>query len=156
VFFLVRVPGLPPLPGYEASLTGGVQASRGGEPGPASGLPVFVPGSPLSLTATPHTSVQSVEARAFLSSLSKTGDFLSWEPEPHLEITDQGTVRLQGTLGQDIQLSPGDWRIWIVVGRKGRLPSGKELQAELHTGQARHADWQAVSAELRVKARASP
>jgi hypothetical protein len=159
VFFVVRMlilPPLPPLPSYEASVRGGAQASRGGESGPTSELPVFVPGSPLSITATPQTSVQNVEARVFLSALSRKGDFLPWEPEPRLEIVDQGIVRLQGTLGQDIQLSPGDWRIWIVVGRKGRLPSGKELQAELHTGQARHADWQAVSAELRVKARASP
>lgn len=155
VFFRVPPPAMPPLPGYESSVSGGVQASRGGTPGPVNGLQVFVPGSPLTITATPATSVQNVEARVFLSSLARPG-FLPWEPEPPLEITNQGTVRLQGTLGQDIQLSPGDWRIWIVVGRKGRLPSGKELQAELRTGQARHADWQAVSAELRVKARASP
>ncbi|HEV7783735.1 MAG TPA: hypothetical protein VGQ28_00275 [Thermoanaerobaculia bacterium] len=156
VFFMVWTPAMQPLPEYAASLSGGVQASRGGEPGLASELQVFVPGSPLSITVTPQTSVQSVEARVFLSSLSRTGDFLPWEPEPVLEITDQGAVRLQGTLGKDIQLPPGGWRIWIVVGRKGRLPSGKELQAQLRRGRGRHADWQAISSELRVKSRASP
>jgi len=156
VFFLVRTPALPPLPGYVAELSGGVRTNRGGEPGPTGGLQVFVPGSPLSLTVTPQTSVQGVEARVLLSSLTGKGDVLPWEPAPRLEITDQGTVRLQGTLGQEIQLSPGDWRIWLVVGRKDRIPSVKELQADLRAGRTRDADWQAVSKDLHVSARASP
>jgi hypothetical protein len=156
VLFLVRTPALPPLPGYEAELSRGAQSYRGGEPGPASGLQVFVPDSPLTLTVTPSTAVHDVEARALLSSLSEKGDILPWEPKARLEITDQGVVRLQGTLGQEIQLSPGDWRIWIVVGRKGRIPPLKEIQDELRAGRPRHIDWQAVAKDLRVAARASP
>jgi hypothetical protein len=156
VFFLVQTPSLPPLPAYEANLSGGAQPYRGGEPVPTSGLQVFVPDSPLTLTVTPSTAVQDVEARALLSPLSGKGDVLPWEPKARLEITDQGAVRLQGTLGQEIQLSPGDWRIWIVVGRKGRIPSVKEIQTELRAGRARHVDWQAVAKDLRVAARASP
>jgi hypothetical protein len=156
VFFLMRPPALPPLPVYVATLSGGAQAYRGGEPGPTSKLQVFVPGSPLSLTVTPQTAVQDVDARVFLSSLSGKGAILPLKPQPRLEITAQGTVRLQGTLGQEIQLSPGDWKLWLVVGRKDRIPSVKELQAQLRAGRTRHAAWEAVAKDLRVAARASP
>jgi hypothetical protein len=156
VFFLVRTPALPQLDYKVTEFSGGIKASRGSEPIPSSELQEFVPGAPLTLTVTPQKAVHEVKARVLLSSLSGKGDILPWEPEPRLEISDQGTVRLQGTLGQEIQLSPGDWRIWIVVGRKGRIPPVKEIQAELRASRTRHVDWQAVAKDLRVAARASP
>jgi hypothetical protein len=155
LFFLLRGPALPPLPVYTAELAGGAQTYRGREAAP-NGPQVFVPGSPLTLTVTPETAVQGgVEARAFLSPLAGKGDLQAWEPAPPLESTEQGAVRLQGTVGQEIRLSPGDWRVWIVVGRKGGIPSLERLRAELRAGRTRGAGWRAVSTDLRV-ARASP
>jgi hypothetical protein len=158
LFLVLRGPALPPLPVYNTpELTGGAQDYRGGREASSSRPQIFVPGSPLTLTATPRTAVQgAVEARAFLSSLSGRGDVLPWMPEPRLEVSDQGSVRLQGTLGGEIQLSPGDWRIWIVVGRKGGIPSARQLQTELRAGRLQGTAWQAVATDLRVVARASP
>jgi hypothetical protein len=156
LFLLVRGPAVAPLPGYTAELTGGAQVYRGKETSPSRSQ-VFIPGSPLTLTVTPQTAVQgAVGARVFLESLGGSGDLRAWEPEPRLESTDQGTVRLQGTLGQEIQLPPGDWRIWAVVGRKGAIPSVRRLRTELRAGRTRGDGWQAVSADLRVAAHAPP
>jgi hypothetical protein len=156
VFFLLHGPALPPLPVYTAELAGGAQTYRGREAAP-NGPQVFVPGSPLTLTVTPETAIQGeVEARAFLSPLVGKGDLQAWEPAPPLESTEQGAVRLQGTVGREIRLSPGDWRVWIVVALKGGIPSLERLQAELRAGRTRGAGWRAVSTDLRVAARASP
>jgi len=155
VLILMWPPTRPPLNLQVTEFSGGVNESRGNEP-KSSGLPVFVPGAPLTFAVTTASYVQGVEARVLLSPLSGTRNLRPLEPEPHLEITDQGAVRLQGTLGQEIHIPPGDWRIWIVVGRKGKIPSIKDLQAELSSGRMRHAAWEAVSKDLRVAARASP
>lgn len=154
VFFLVRGPAQSPLNVQVTEFSGGVNESRGNEP-KSSGLPIFVPGAPLTFAVTTASFVPGVEARVLLSPLSG-GEFLALEPAPHLEITEQGAVLLQGTVGREIQLPPGDWRLWIVVGRKGRIPSVKELQAELREGRTRNGDWEAVAKDLRMAARASP
>lgn len=154
LYLLVRIIApQPPLPAYASNLTGGVQAYRG-ESDPAKGLPVFVPGSLLTLDVRPQQSVTGrVEAHGFLA---RGAEIVAWEPPPPFDISDKGAVRLRGTLGQDIQLPPGNWRIWVVVGRPRKIPSIDELQAELRAGSTRHEDWQAVSADLRVEDRASP
>lgn len=158
LFLFIHKPPMP-LPVYEARLEGGAQAMRGGEPGPAKGLPVFVPGSLLTLNVRPRQAVEgpasSVEARGFLGPLSGSGEILPWKPEPPFEIKG-AFVHLRGTLGQEIQIPPGMWRIWIVVGRPGKLPSADELAAALSTRQTRRDGWQALSADLRVDDRAPP
>lgn len=155
LFFFVRSPTAP-LPLYTAELGGGDQSLRGSEPEPSSGLPVFVPGSLLTLNVRPQKTVAGpVEARCFVSPLSGGGELRPWEPEPPLEIRN-GAVRIRGTLGREIQLAPGAWRTWVVVGRPGGIPSARELAGELRSGRIGHADWQAVSAVLRVDDRASP
>lgn len=154
LFFMVRGPAsYPPLPVYAAELGGGDQEYRG-ETGPSTGLPVFSPGSVLTLDAAPRQPVTGpVEARAFLD---WGGEITSWEPAPALDISDQGSVRLRVTLGQGIRLPPGEGKIWIVVGRPGKIPNPRDFQAELRAGRTRHGDWQAVSKELRVEDQASP
>lgn len=153
LFLFLRTPGsLPPLPAYTAGLSRGDQAFRG-EPGPSTGLPVFSPGSVLTLDASPEQPVTgAVEARAFLD---RGGEIVPWEPEPPLEIAN-GAVRLRGTLGREIRLPPGESRIWIIAGRKGEIPSPEELAGELRAGRTRHRDWQAVFADLRVEDRPAP
>jgi len=153
LFLFLRSPAsLPTLPAYTATLSRGDQTFRGGT-GPSTGLSVFSPGSVLTLDASPEQPVTGpVEARAFLA---RGGEIGPWEPEPPLEIAN-GVVRLRGTVGREIRLPPGESRIWIVVGRKGEIPSLKELSGELRAGHTRNAHWQAVSAALRVEDRAPP
>lgn len=137
-----------PLPDYTAKLTGGAQTFRGSEPAPASGQPVFVPGSQLTLVATPLEPVEGrkLETRRFLSPQTGTGDLTPWTPEP--QIGKSGSVRLRGTLGREIQIAPGAWTVWVVVGRKGRLPSEDELRSELLAGRSQPADWRSVCNDL--------
>lgn len=154
LFLVVRNPASPPLPGYEAHLNGGAREYRGATE-PSSGIPVFVPGTQLILDVTPQQAVTGpLEAHAFLA---RGADIVAWEPEPPLKVSSQGTVRLRGMLGQEIRLEPGEWKIWIVIGRPGKLPSADEIAAELRAGRTRHTDWQAaISEDLRITDRASP
>lgn len=146
---LLRSPAAAPaLPVYTAELSGGVQTIRG-EAAPTSGPQVFGPGSWLTLIVRPQQTVSGpVEARAFLA---QGAEIVSWQPGIEIE---NGGVRLQGEPAREVR--PGDWRLWVVVGRTGKLPSGSELQDALRAGPTRHADWQAVYADLRVEDRPSP
>jgi hypothetical protein len=151
LFFVVRGPAsYPSLPVYTAELSRGDQQFRGGtESGP--GVPVFSPGSLLTLDAFSQQAVAGpVEAQAFAA---RGTELIPLARKLQVE---NGSVRLRGTLGQEIRLAPGDWRIWIVVGRPGKIPSREDLQAELRAGRTRHDDWQAISKELRVENQATP
>lgn len=141
LFLLLRSPSLPPLPVYSVDeLQGGVLASRSQE-----GPRVFPPGSALSLVVRPQHPVSGrVEVRTFLA---RDGDLVPWKPS--LQIRD-GAVRLQGEIGDEIE--PGPWRLWVIVGRPGRLPDGRKLADALRTGRTRNPSWQAVYADLRVAA----
>lgn len=148
LLLVVRGPAtMPPLPLYTAQLSGEVQAFRG-EPGPATGPQLFVPGSRLSLVVRPERPVAGeVEARGFLA---RGAEIAPWQPAPRLDISAHGVVRLQGTIGEEIRLRPGPSRVWIVVGRRGKIPPASELLAALRAGRTRNHHWQAVSADLRV------
>ena len=146
---LVRLPAsMPPLPAYTVALSGGIKTFRGEEKPP--GPQVFAPGSRLTLDMRPQSLVTGeVEAQAFLA---RGDDWISWRPE--IEIAETGSVRLRGELGREIR--PGDWKLWVIVGRPGRLPSMDELQAEVRAGRTRGDQWQAVFADLHVEERLPP
>jgi len=153
LFFFIGMPA-PSLPGYVAELTGGVKTSRGGEAGPPNEPQVFVPESLLTLDVQPdHPVVGSrVEPRAFLSSRTGEEDLRPWAPQPHFQIADKGgAVRLQGRLGQDLQLSPGDWILWTVVAPAGRVPSAREVQDKLRAHRSRRDSWQAVCSAVHAE-----
>ena len=149
LLLLLRVPAMAPLPVYIAEKpSGGVQMFRG-EEGPSSKPPVFTPGSTLKLVVRPQRPVTGpVEARAFQA---RGAEIVPWEPEPRLDVSALGVVRLKGTIGEEVPR-----RVWIVVGRPGKLPSSDDLLAKLRAGQTRNDHWQAVSADLRVEDQAPP
>ena len=152
LFLVLRQP--PSLPVYTAELSLGDRPLRG-TAGPSSQLPVFGPSSLLTFVARPrHTVTGSVDARCFFT---RDADLGSWQPGPDPELED-GAVRLRGRQGQEIRLPPGEWRVWIVVGRPGKIPPMEELLAELRAGRTRGERWrwQAVSRDLRVEDRWPP
>ncbi len=153
LFFMVRGPAsYPHLPVYTAELSRGDQQFRGGTE-TATSVPVFSSGSLLTFNVRPEQAVTDrVEAYAFADRGEE-----ELVPLGRLPGSENGSVRLQGTLGQEIPLPPGTWRLWVVVGRLGKIPAEEDLRAELRAGRTRHQDWQAVSRELRVEERpASP
>jgi hypothetical protein len=153
--FLFIVPPRAPLPLYQADRVEGVQSQRG-EPTQTSGLPVFVPGSLLTVSAHPSKPVKGrVEALGFVRPLSG-GAVHPLDPQPSFDLPENGAVRLRATLGEGIRLQAGDWRLWIVIGRPGKIPSPSALAEELRAGRTRHADWQAVFTDLRIDDRAPP
>jgi len=146
LLLLLRIPAsMPPLPAYFADPpTGGVQIFRG-EPS----SPIFTPGSALSIVVRPqHPVTGKVEARAFLA---RGAEWIPWEPK--IEIS-KGNVRLQGELDREIRA--GDWRLWVVVGRPGKLPPLGGLQEAVRAGAIRHDAWQATSADLRIEKEPPP
>jgi len=140
LLFLLRVPALPPLPGYEFASLVVPSEYRGAESHTAA------PGSLVELSVRPLTAVRGeVKAQAFLACTG--GKLHPWQPPPSPDNTSKGFITLRGRL--EMGLQPGDCEIWIVVARPGKLP--KDLPAELHAGRTGTADWQAVSAKLKVK-----
>jgi hypothetical protein len=155
LFVLLRSPAsMPALPVYTAELSSGDKILRGDdEPDPVNGQPVFASGSTVTLVARPQKSFdgRELEARGFFSPQTGKADLTPWKPE--IEIVDNGTVRLTGTLGEEIQIPPGAWTVWVVIARQGKIPSASELQSELLAGRTQHTDWQALHVNLLVEDR---
>jgi hypothetical protein len=139
LFLLVRNPALPPLPIYTMEPPQGDQDVRG-ETGLSTGLPVYHPGSLLTLDMRPGEPVTAgtVEAHGFVS---REEELVPLKKEPQVV---NNAARLRGTLGEEIQLPPGEQTIWIVVSRPGKSPSASELQDALRTRRVRYDNWQAV------------
>lgn len=154
LLLVVRGPAtMPPLPLYSAQLSGGIQTLRGAS-GPAAAPQLFAPGSRLSLVVRPeHPVGGEVEARALLARGAENvpcQPAAPAPPAPRLDISAGGVVRLQGTIGEDLRLPPGRERVWIVVGRRGRIPPASELATALCAGRMHNHHWRAVSADLSV------
>ena len=147
LFLFLRIPAAPPLPLYTAELSQGDQSSRSTPAGPAQEFPVFTYGSWLELLARPGETVKgTVDALALRE---QDGQITPWDPKPRIQILN-GAAILRGQLGNDLQLAPGTWRIWLVVGRPD-LPPPEELERELRAGRTRHDDWQAVYKDVRIR-----
>ena len=151
LFLFVRGPAQPPhFPTYKADNLTGIQTMRGGEPGAATGLPLFLPGSNLTLVVRPEEPIkESLEVQGFLA---RGDNLVAWETEP--EIADNGNVRIEGELPHDLE--PEAWTVWLVVGRSGKIPPASELMAELRSGRTRHDNWVAVSRDFRVEDQVPP
>jgi hypothetical protein len=147
VILMVNVFARPPaLPMYGAlELEGGIERMRGGS-APATLL--LAPGSSFKLTVRPNTAVQGkLAARAFLE---RGGELRPWDlPEP--VIPESGVVKIEGTMGREIDLGAGLWTLWVVVGRPGKLPDADGLRPYLGRGGVQTRDWIARSAPVRVR-----
>ncbi len=127
VLFL-RIPGAqPPLPGYDFVLSGGVREMRGE---PLDRPETFSSGSPFNLVLTPQTAVSGkIEARFFLA---RGEELRPWTvPGEARQIFPGGVVGIHGTVGREIAIPPGEWTLWAVVGRPGKLPNAEALRAHL-------------------------
>ena len=142
LILLLVLPGRPtPISdyGYAAELSGGVQALRGDR----SASRTFPPGSSFELVLRPRTAVAGpVEVRCFLR---RGAELRPW-PAP-AEVTAEGLVRIAGTVGREIALPPGEWTLWVVVGRPGELPDAALLS---QGGPAGSMDWTSLKVPLKA------
>jgi len=138
----------PPLPRYSLDVAGGDQALRGAS-GPAT-VRVLHPGSALEVTLRPPTRVSGrLTARWFVV---RGGEVRELAARP--EFSPGGAVHLYGTLGRDLAIEPGEWALWVVVGRPGKLLAPAVLGAHPTARSLHQAGWTALrdEAPLRVAA----
>lgn len=126
---ILTVGAHPPLPDYEpVKVTGGEARSRGVPAAPAPPAPTTLalhPGSPLRIEARPATAVLGpVEARWFAA---REGEAPRELPAAERQVSKSGAAVLAGTLGKDLDLAPGAWSLWVMVGRPGELPGAAVL-----------------------------
>jgi len=116
------LPGsLGPLPPYTAELKGGDLAARG-KGTEAKGIPTFSPGARFELVLRPAETVPGKVAVSCLLIAAGGGlprPFPACDDAKHSE---DGSLRVTGTVGSGIEGPPGDWTLWAIVGRPGGLP----------------------------------
>jgi hypothetical protein len=159
LFFLVRGPAAPLSSGYEASLDGGFKTDRGNEISPSNTPRVFGPGSPFTLNVSPKQPLEDpgeVRPSVYLSSSAGREDLSPLRPEPHFRIAETGSVALEATMEKDIKIPPGDWVLWTVIARPGRIPKAREVQTHLRAKRYQHDSWHAVCAALRAEDNPAP
>lgn len=123
VLLLARAPA-PPLPAYRAELSGGVRELRSEQPAGEDAITVFAPGGRFGLILRPETAASAEIAARFY--LQRGEELRRWEPP--VEIDPRGAVRIAGEIGGEIAIGAGEWTLWAVVGRPGRLPVIAELR----------------------------
>jgi hypothetical protein len=150
LFLVFRGPGaLPPLPGYQAHPSGGVQATRG----VTDPLGTLAPGSSFDLVLTPQTAVSGeVAVRCFLAPGTRDArdaELRPWPvPDTAVQKSRDGAVKIHGSVGREIAIPPGEWTLWAVIGRPRQLPDAAALRAYLARGRARAPDWEALRIAL--------
>lgn len=113
-FVVLRPPA--PLPLYVAKLQGATQPVRGAESGAP---PIYSPGSTLTLVLQPAQKAGGavrVRCRIARAGVARTED---WPPCARALSSDEGSLRVSGTVGADIPYEPGVWTLWAIVERAG-------------------------------------
>lgn len=135
------------LPDYAlAELSGGTSATRG------TAATAWSPGDRFTVALRPQTGIRGgsdLEASAFLAG-APANPLRPIEIAPRFD--EAGSVKVEGTL--DPALAPGDWTLWLVVGRKGAAPAAPELAERLAGATPRGRGWVAVRVPLRIAPRA--
>lgn len=133
----------PPLPDYAPpELSGGSKIMRG----ESTQTDVFAPGDHIQVNLRPEMEVAKTGKLEALCVLVRGGE--ARVLELWTEIDPGGAVKMDGHL--DAGLAAGDWTLWAVVGRPGKLPEPSELRA-LPAAEIRRDDWTAVPASIRVR-----
>jgi len=133
----------PTLPGYSlAEISGGSRATRGETTEPV----VWAPGDRFQATLRPQTEVKQTESLDAQASLHRGHELRRLRVRT--QVDERGAVRLDGSLDRD--LPPGDWTLWVVVGRRGALPDPAGLPSTASAAPLRARNWVAVSLALRI------
>lgn len=127
VFFVFWPSGQPPLPGYSMESQGNTRefrAERSGEPGEL----LLADGNRLQIILSPEREVEGeLRARVDLWHQGSSGELGA----PRIEISPQGAVRIDGTVGLDLTLPDGPSALIVVLGRPDSLPATSEIESRL-------------------------
>ncbi|HXU29817.1 MAG TPA: hypothetical protein VN851_04485, partial [Thermoanaerobaculia bacterium] len=133
-FVLLR-PGAGALPVYTAQLSGGSRSERGTTAPPTR---VFSRGSRFEMVLRPATAVAGdVAVRCLLVAAEAGGLRAAIRPFPacdRAELSPDGSLRVAGTVGEEIAIAPGAWHLWALVGRPGDLPADLAADPEVRRG----------------------
>ena len=136
-----------PLPGYRLELASGIAALRSGDPIATTDETVFVNGSRFELVLRPATKATGdVAVRCFLAG---TDEIEIWEVPA--EVFATGAIQIVGEIGADLAIEPGNWTLYAVVGRPGRLPDASQLHSHLANSAGDATDWQLLQTDLRIE-----
>ncbi len=138
------------LPAYSMGEISGVSAMRGTEP--AAEVPLLAPGDRFQTVLRPETKVSRTGPLETQIFLSRGPDLRRLEVQP--EVDPSGSVRVNATIDRDLQA--GNWVLWAVVGRRGKLPDLAGLRRFSTRAQVRQEDWVAVSKEIKIQNRDLP
>lgn len=144
-FLLFRAPAFD-LPVYAPELQGARQTVRSPDAPPdTSAPPTFDLGSTFRLFLTPENEVaERPELTFFLA--GEDGELRPWAVTTTR--TPDGVVKVEGILGEDLEITPGDWTLVVLYGRPGRLPKPETL-SDLDDGGR---SWDAVRLPFRIVA----
>ena len=132
------------LPAYSlAEISGGSRTTRG----EATEQATWSPGDHFQVTLRPQTEVKRT-ALLHVQAALRRGDERR-RVQIQAEVDSRGSVRADGALDPD--LPPGDWTLWVVIGRRGALPDPASLPPSASAAPPRERSWVAVPVALRVQ-----
>lgn len=135
---LLRPPAT--LPDYASLEVSGASTMRGEE-----AEEVFIPGGPLKMLLLPRTAASRahrLKARSFLASGEDLIPLTTGRPD------SRGTVKLEGEIPD---VPPGTYTLWLVVGRRGKLPEEADLLSAKTP--VRRRDWVALPKDILIQPR---
>ncbi len=146
---LLLIPRVEPLPGYALLHSGGDAQVRADPAATAVAEQRLRVGSRLRLVLRPSSKVEGpVAVRAFARAV---GAAAATELALPAEISPDGGVKIDVEVGGDVALAPGDWDLFLAVGRPDVLPVAADAPA---AGPDPRTDgWQLVHLRLVVEPR---
>ncbi len=121
ILFAVLI--LPGLPTYVAEIKGGDVIARGVSGSETAGLRRFSQGSRFELVLRPAQAIEGDVAVRCLLVAAGGGPPRPFPACDHPQRSDDGSLRVTGTVGSQIEYLPGDWTLWAFVARPDDLPS---------------------------------
>ncbi len=112
-----------PLPSYTAELLSGDRTDRSAAGTEPSSRRTFSNGARFELVLRPATAeVGEVALRCFLIP-SEGGAPRAFPACDRAVTSGDGSLRVIGTVGTEIDFLPGDWTLWALIARPGELPA---------------------------------
>jgi len=133
------------LPSYLAELEGAIQTFRSPDADPG-GVPAFAVGGRFRLLLRPEREVATDPDFTFFLA-GAGGELRPWDVG--YRMSPDGSIEIEGTLGDDLEISPDRFTLVFLYGRPGALPEPATL-AELDELEAGADEWRTVRIPFRV------